>query len=540
MRTLLIHARSFSYNVKTRAIPEAEEINECERTFKASNVLVVFTSIESGDCENPNQVVRDAVNDILNQVRRVKADNVVIYPYAHLTQRLASPECALMILRSIEAELNRHGINVRRAPFGWYKEFALSCYGHPLSELSRTYRVRESASKVVREVLRCCECSQEQILNFINNPVKVNASLSERLKEVISRFGVINSLITSDGIHILDNLSMVNDVIADSIVKKELWIEVNASAVGVKVNTNHLIINQYRNLVADAMRSLSKELINGLAGGRALYLRRLNLLYEGVDAITKCSGDNLNMLLVPVKDVKALNLLIRSASINYHLIKALVRPYSVTLVLRVSDSVIRDYVSYCEELLRRYNVLSYCIIKERPEPVCPLIEALIISKPCNSSLHFPLSYLALTNEVLQEAKLLAIIPLGPFIRALHAIFYNELFKLINGIKPSLPPLITPTHVVVIPVSKEFREYAINVASELRGNGVKAVIDDRDCSLGRRIRDAGRKWVPYIVVTGERELLTGTVNVRDRYTGLQKSMSISELVNRVLREIQVDP
>jgi threonyl-tRNA synthetase len=50
------------------------------------------------------------------------------------------------------------------------------------------------------------------------------------------------------------------------------------------------------------------------------------------------------------------------------------------------------------------------------------------------------------------------------------------------------------------------------------------------SLGRKIRDAGIEWIEYIVVVGEREKESGTVNVRVRSAGLQKSMKIDEFLD----------
>ncbi len=52
-------------------------------------------------------------------------------------QILASPKKAQEILVEIEYELKKKNYNVKRAPFGWYKAFKISCKGHPLSELSR-------------------------------------------------------------------------------------------------------------------------------------------------------------------------------------------------------------------------------------------------------------------------------------------------------------------------------------------------------------------------------------------------------------------
>ena len=137
MRILLIHAEEFSYKVREQAVEKPEDAMKKEGFEK--NVLVVFTTIERGD-EQDGGIVERASEEIIDIMRKVNAENVLLYPYAHLSQDLAPPEIALQILVDLERVLKEKGVKVSRAPFGWYKEFMLKCYGHPLSELSRTIK----------------------------------------------------------------------------------------------------------------------------------------------------------------------------------------------------------------------------------------------------------------------------------------------------------------------------------------------------------------------------------------------------------------
>jgi len=59
-------------------------------------------------------------------------------PYAHLANTLARPEIALSVLTGLEERLKSEGTEVKRAPFGWYKEFTIHSKGHPLADLSMT------------------------------------------------------------------------------------------------------------------------------------------------------------------------------------------------------------------------------------------------------------------------------------------------------------------------------------------------------------------------------------------------------------------
>ncbi|MDT7861437.1 MAG: threonyl-tRNA synthetase editing domain-containing protein [Saccharolobus sp.] len=149
MIILFIHASDFGFSIKDKAIQNPEEPKI--KSIDLKNTLVCFTTVEKGDDE---EIVKNGVENILDVYNRVKADSVVIYPYAHLSSNLAKPEIAVKILESLENML-KDKVKVYRAPFGWYKAFYLNCYGHPLSELSRRIRKVEEYEK--SEELKYCE-----------------------------------------------------------------------------------------------------------------------------------------------------------------------------------------------------------------------------------------------------------------------------------------------------------------------------------------------------------------------------------------------
>ena len=145
MRLLLIHADRIEYEVKGKT-KFAEEIKESAKKGEMDEVLTVFISIESIDEKNPEEVAGKAIDEIRDVAQKVKADNVMLYPYAHLSDNLGSPETSMEVLKNLELGLKEE-FNVNRAPFGWYKSFKISCKGHPLSELSRRITPSEEKEK---------------------------------------------------------------------------------------------------------------------------------------------------------------------------------------------------------------------------------------------------------------------------------------------------------------------------------------------------------------------------------------------------------
>lgn len=163
MRMLLIHSDYLEYEVKDKAIKNPEPIEDEGKKGRLEEVLAVFISVEKIDESGPEEVVRKAVEEIKSVASQVKAENIFLYPFAHLSSELAKPAIALGILKELEEKLREEGYNVKRAPFGYYKAFRLSCKGHPLAELSRTIvPAGEKAEEEVSEALK----KEEELVSY--------------------------------------------------------------------------------------------------------------------------------------------------------------------------------------------------------------------------------------------------------------------------------------------------------------------------------------------------------------------------------------
>jgi threonyl-tRNA synthetase len=133
MRLLGIHADFFRYRA-TKPTRLAEEV--ATREDGMEDCCVLFTCVEAGDERDPVGIVLRAADEVLVRLGRIGADRVVVYPYAHLTPALSAPAVALAVLNAFGAALAERGVAVKRAPFGWYKEFEMKGKGHPLADFS--------------------------------------------------------------------------------------------------------------------------------------------------------------------------------------------------------------------------------------------------------------------------------------------------------------------------------------------------------------------------------------------------------------------
>ncbi|MEK6855826.1 MAG: threonine--tRNA ligase, partial [Nanoarchaeota archaeon] len=142
MRLITLHCDYIKFKPLKKAIKAPEELSEeRKKEIIVKDPLVVLTAIEKGDND---QIIKQYTDSIIKTAGEVKAKKIVLYPYAHLSSNLSSPDTALEYLTEAEHTLKKQGLEVIRAPFGYYKEFELKCKGHPLSELSKEFRVKDS------------------------------------------------------------------------------------------------------------------------------------------------------------------------------------------------------------------------------------------------------------------------------------------------------------------------------------------------------------------------------------------------------------
>ena len=99
-----------------------------------------------------------------------------------------------------------------------------------------------------------------------------------------------------------------------------------------------------------------------------------------------------------------------------------------------------------------------------------------------------------------------------------------------------PLWLTPDQVAILPISEKFNDYAQKVRQYLDKQGVRALVDDRNEKIGRKIRDNELKRVPYMVIVGEKESAEGLVSMRKQGGGEQATMSMVEFAQRINAEV----
>lgn len=143
MRILQLHVDYIEYFPVSKEIADAETLTLNEKQ-RLEDTVVILMSIERGDEES---MIVDIAAEIKDYLEKIKGKSVLLYPYAHLSSNLESPDKAFNLFVKIEKELrqmfNQSDITINRAPFGWTKTLEFKVKGHPMAENSKSFHKKK-------------------------------------------------------------------------------------------------------------------------------------------------------------------------------------------------------------------------------------------------------------------------------------------------------------------------------------------------------------------------------------------------------------
>ena len=131
-------------------------------------------------------------------------------------------------------------------------------------------------------------------------------------------------------------------------------------------------------------------------------------------------------------------------------------------------------------------------------------------------------------------------PSGAIERIIYALLEKAATDSHEGRKPQFPLWLSPTQVRIIPLKEEFNDFCDNLTEKISANSVRVDIDDRNESIGKRIREAEKEWIQYILVIGEKEANSENLSIRDRQTGKVRELSFDDFVNEIKEQTKDKP
>lgn len=584
MRILLIHSDYLNYNVKNKT-PVAEEIEDAKKQGAFDESLVVFTAVEKDDENNPQGIVKNLVKEVIKTNDQVKAEDIVLYPYAHLSSSLSSPKVAVQVLKDAEEALNAEGLNVKRVPFGWYKAFEISCKGHPLSELSRTITAEEEDEEEVEKKpsswsildgdkiidIDDFKFENDQLEKLVSYELGTGASDAGEPPHV--KLMREKELCDYESASDVGNLKwfpkgrLVRDLLADYVynlvvdqgampIETPIFYDLDNEAINVhaaKFGERQYRTDTKKNLMLrfaccfGAFRVMADPFITWKNLPAKLYeLSTYSFRFEkkgevvGLKRLRAFTMPDFHSFCADMESTleefsKQTDMCIQTGvdlDVNYEIIFRATKDFydeNKDWMYSIGKKIGKPVL--LEILPERKHYWSCKIDFAAIDYLGRPIENPTVQIDVESGKRFDITYLGEDGKE-HYPTILHCSPTGSIERVICSLLEKTAIEL-DEKAPMLPTWLSPIEVRIITVGEDHKDFANELYDKINAENIRVDVDDRDESVGKKIRNAATEWIPYIFVVGDNEKESGVFSVTVRETGEKVDMTVDELIKEVL-------
>lgn len=576
---------------ETSISKQLDPIPEDRMEGAVEDALVCMMAVEKGDAERAPGVVRNTVKDITEHCERVDTKTVMLYPYAHLSSNLEAPRAAVRVMDLVaDAIRELPGYTVRQAPFGVYKAFDVGVKGHPLSEHGRTISAEgaEKGDAAASSAIRAEGQKKSEWLVLTPDGNKIPASEFDFARfpdfEKFFAYEMGGSRTAEEPpphIKLMQEHELVDYepgsdqgifrwYPAGYLMKKLLEEQISnqlAEYGAMQVETpimydfNHAALAKYLDKFPARQYTVKSEKGDYflrfaacfgqylIAHDAKMSYRHLPVrLYElthysfrreqsgelaGLRRLRSFTMPDMHTLCADVAQAKAE--MLNQVDLSYQWMKDL--NYDYVVAVRAVKDFFEAGPEYAYEVARRADkpVLLelwdrryfYFVTKFETNVVDSQAKAAALSTvqiDVENPQGFGITYTA-TDGSDQFPLMLHTSVSGSIDRNLYAMLEQQAMRMARGEKAHFPFWLAPTQTRLIPVKDQHIEHCEALAKQIRG---RVDIDDRNETLGKRIRAAEKEWVPRVIAIGDREVESETLPVRIRGQKDQRDLSVDQL------------
>jgi len=565
MKIITLHCDYIKFKALKKAVKGAEELKSKEEV-EVKEPLVVLTAMEKDDNE---ETLKNLVKSVEKTANEVNAENLVLYPYAHLSANLASPKQALEDLLKAEKSLKKKFKVVERAPFGYYKSFELKVKGHPLSELSKEFKSETSSKsgEVVEE-----EYDVKQLLREISKTKLDSSKLKENDHRILGQrldLFSFNEVSPGSAFWHHHGLTIYNELIS---FLRPLLDEFNYQEISTpqildnklwKVSGHwghyreHMFVTQYENrdfaikpmncpggmLVYKTRPRSHKELPLRLAEFGAVHRRELSGVLAGLFRVVKFTQDDAHIFCKKEDLEKEMESLFKLIKILYK--DTFNFDYSLELSTRpkkfMGEKKDWDYKEKILEKALKKSKIKYKINKGDGAFYGPKIDLHIKDSLGRS---WQCATIQLDMQLPQRFGIKYIDEKGkeqtPLVihRALFGSLERFIGILLEHLNGNLPLWLSPRQVRIINFTDRNTKACEKLVEELKSEipNLRIETDFRSETVQAKIRDAELMKVNYIVVIGDKEEKAKTLAVRGKGSKPKFGITKEEFISSLRKEI----
>lgn len=549
MKILSLHCDYLKFKPLKKAIKNPQELSdEQKKEVEVKEPLGIFVAVEKSDESSVEKSVEELVKNVLDLLSKTGAKKVVLYPYAHLSSDLSSPDVALKVLEGAEVDLKKKKIEVFRAPFGYYKEFELKCKGHPLAELSRSVGQVERKIEISAKVSKDVEIDSKQLLKQISKSKLDTSKLKENDHRILAqKLDLFSFNEVAPGMVFWHNNGLIiynelinfwreihrkagyQEISTPQILDKRLWL---LSGHWDKYKEN-IFLTEYENkqfavkpmncpggmLVYKSSPKSYRDLPLRAGELGIVHRQELSGVLAGLFRVIKFTQDDAHIFCTEEQlesEIAGIMNLINEVYSKFGF------EYSVELSTRpekrIGDEKLWDKAEDILESVLKKKKMKYKVNKGDGAFYGPKIDFHIMDSlgrtwQCATIQldfampeRFELEYTDKNNQSKRPVMLHRVI-FGSIER-----FIGVLLEHLNG---SLPTWLSPVQCRVISFTDRNEKAAEKILQKLKDEGIRADADFSSSTVNEKVRNSELMKVPYLITIGDKEEEKGTLAVKKR-------------------------
>ena len=597
MRILQLHCDNITYEPTKKEIQSAEEIDP--KSISIDEVVVCFVAIEKDDNED---IAKDAISQIQESMKKIGCKKLLLYPYAHLSSNLASPSTALSLLKLMESQSEEldvsrapfgwtksYNVKVKGHPLAESSKVITSD-----SKKEKTSTALESESKIKSYWYIMTTDGEMQELdkfNFTSHKKLESLAKYESVKKrgideppphvaLMKKLAIADYEPASDqgNMRFFPNGRLIKSQLEQyvtNMVKQYGGYEVETP---IMYDSHHPSMESYFNRFPARQYSIDSEgkhlfLRFAACFGQFLMAHDFQLSYKNLPyrlyELTRYSfRREQSGELVGLRRLRAFTMpdchafckdmsqAVEEFRTRFDLSRDVLSGIGIEqddyeMAIRFTEDFYNENKELIIETVKKIGKpvlvemwkerFFYFVLKWEFNYIDNSGKASALSTDqidVENGDRYGIEFIDEQNKP-QNPIILHNSPSGAIERVMYTLLEKASTDSREGRKPQLPLWLAPTQVRLIPLKEEFLDLGKKISDLLSKNNIRADIDDRNESIGKRIRDAEKEWIRYILVIGEKESIS-KLTIRDRNTSNEREMNSDELVNEILSQINDKP
>ena len=598
MRILQLHCDNISYEPTKKEIQSAEEIDP--KPVSLDEVVVCFVAVEKDDTED---VAKDASSQIKESMKKIGCSKLLLYPYAHLSSDLSAPSTALSLLKLMESECTElevsrapfgwtksYNVKVKGHPLaesskvitaGDKKEQTSKALESESKIKSYWYILSPDGKMVEFDKFNFSKHKKLEILAKYESDKKRNADEPPPHVALMKKLAIADYEPASDhgNMRYFPNGRLIKGLLEQYVTNKVKAYGGYEVETPIMYDSHHPSMESYFNRFPARQYNID-------ADGKKLFLRFAacfgqflmahdfqmsykNLPYRLYELTRYSFRREQSGELVGLRRLRAFTMpdchafckdipqAIDEFRKRFDLSRDVLTNVGIDhddyeMAIRFTEDFYNENKNLILDMVKKLDKpvlvemwkerFFYFVLKWEFNYIDNLGKASALSTDqidVENGERYGIEFVDENNSTIHPI-ILHNSPSGAIERVMYTLLEKCAKDAKEGRKPMFPLWLAPTQVRIIPLKDEFSEFSQKLSDKLTEHNIRVDIDDRNESIGKRIRESEKEWIRYVLVIGEKEVGSANLSVRDRTQSDVKNISFDNFVEEITKQNEGKP